>query len=177
MSIRMLKGIHGIVKGITEEDFFIAGGAVVDSLYGKEPKDYDLVIPGHGMCELETFIFLEELSKRFAALGFNTKVYQSYGLNMGEQVVPRSFQANFLGCMKVSMNNCQLDILVSKHPDIRTHVLHHDCNMNMVWFDGKDISWAHSGDGPKVSELIFCDNIPEDRKVRMRNKWATFQAM
>lgn len=177
MSIGMLKGIHGTVKGITDENFFIAGGAVVDTLYGKEPKDYDLVLTGHDMCEAETFLFLEVLSERFASLGFNTKVYQSYGLNLGEQVDPRSFQANFLGCMKVSMNNCQLDILVSRHPDIRTHILHHDCNMNMVWFDGNGIRWEHGEPTPTVSELIFCDNIPEERKERMRKKWATFQAM
>lgn len=177
MSIKQLVAIHSLVKGVAGEGFFIAGGAVVDALYGKEPKDYDLVLTGHGMCEVETFHYLKSLSVKFGHLGFNTKVYQSYGLSLGGVVDPRSFQANFLGCMKVSMNNCQLDILVSRHPDMRTHVLHHDCNMNLVWFDGKAIRWEHGGDEPKISELVFMDNIPEDRKERMRKKWATFQAM
>lgn len=177
MSIKQLKGIHHLVKAITEENFFIAGGAVVDSLYGKEPKDYDLVLPAYDMNEVEAFHFLESLSERFSRLGYKTKVYQSYGLNLGEAVDPCSFQSCFLGCMKVSMQNCQLDILLSRFPDIRTHVLHHDCNMNMVWFDGNGICWEHGELTPTVSKLIFCDNIPEDRKERMRKKWATFQAM
>ncbi|WP_459594876.1 nucleotidyltransferase family protein, partial [Enterobacter hormaechei] len=79
MSIKQLKSIHHLVKAITEENFFIAGGAVVDSLYGKEPKDYDLVLPAYGMNEVEAFHFLESLSERFNHLGYNTKVYQSYG--------------------------------------------------------------------------------------------------
>lgn len=177
MSIKQLKGIHHLVKAITEENFFIAGGAVVDSMYGKEPKDYDLVLPAYDMNEVEAFHFLVELSERFNRLGYKTKVYQSYGINLGGSVDPRSFQANFLGCMKVIMHNCQLDLLLSKHHHIQEHVMYHDCNMNMVWFNGDRICWEHGGNEPKVSELVFMDNIPEDRKERMRKKWATFQAM
>ncbi|UQK57856.1 putative tRNA nucleotidyl transferase [Klebsiella phage Kp7] len=183
MSIQHLKGIHHLVKAITEETFFIAGGAVVDTLYGKKPKDYDCILPVGGvgdvcgMGEIEAFHFLKQLSSRFRALGYSTKVYQSYGLNLGESVDPRSFQANFVGCMKVDMRNCQLDLLLSKHSYMSEHVMHHDCNMNMVWFNGERICWEHGGNEPKVSELIFCDNIPEDRKERMRKKWALFQAM
>lgn len=177
MSIIKLKGIHHLVKEITGRSFFIAGGAVVDTLYGKKPKDYDLVLPCHGMSEEDAFHYLKSLSVMFSHQGFSTKVYQSYGLSLGESVDPRSFQANFLGCMKVNLNNAQLDILLSKHMYMSEHVMHHDCNMNMVWFNGNRICWEHGGDEPKVSELIFCDNIPEDRKERMRKKWALFQAM
>lgn len=171
MNLSMLKSIHSIVKGVSEETFYIAGGAVVDTLYGKEPKDYDLVLPTFGWNEMEAFHFLEELSSRFSSLGFNTKVYQSYGLNLGDEVDFRLFQANFLGCMKVQMNNCQLYILISKYLCMTEHVLHHDCNMNMVWFNGDRICWEHGGNTPEVSELLFCDNIPEERKSRMIKKW------
>lgn len=173
MSIKLLKKIHHLTEAITGLQFFIVGGAVVDTLYGKEPKDYDLV---HCMGqsfdddEAEAFALIERLSNSFAMLGFKTKVYQSYGVNMGEQINDTSFQAMFYSCMKVDMGHCQLDILLSKANTICSHVRNHDCNMNMVWFDGNQIRWEHGGDEAKVKVLKFRDGVCDARIQRMDQK-------
>lgn len=173
MSIKLLKKIHCLVESITDETFYIAGGAVVDSLYGKEPKDYDLVhCMGNsiGDEESEAHALIERLSCAFSNLGFSTKVYQSYGFNMGEEISDTSFQSMFHSCMKVQVGNCQLDILLSKAGCIREHVKRHDCNMNMVWFDGREIQWEHGGSEAKVDLLEFRDGVCDDRIRRMDRK-------
>lgn len=170
MSIKLLKKINGIVRGISGDDFFIVGGAVRDTLYGAEPKDYDCVLCAPYMDEVDAHHYLERLAEDFAMLGCGVRVYQSYGLNLGEEVNPTSFQAMFLGCMKVSMNHCELDILISSEKDIRAHVKRHDCNMNMVWFDGQDIRWEHGGLVPKVETLVFHPDVCEARIARMDKK-------
>lgn len=165
--MKLLKQIHHTVRSITGKDFYIVGGAVVDTLYGKKPKDYDCVLPCYGMSEAEAFALLERLSEAFGALGMKTKVYQSYGLNLGDTVDPTSFQAMFLGCMKVSMRNCELDILLSRSHHISEHVQQHDCNMNMVWFNGERICWEHGGDDAKVERLEFREGVSDERIKRM----------
>lgn len=167
MSIKLLKKIHCTVETLTGYTFFIAGGAVVDTLYGKEPKDYDMVLPFGMADEVEAHALIEELSSTFARFGFSTKVYQSYGLNMGEEVNDTEFQSMFFSCMKVQMGSCQLDILLSKHHDIISHVKHHDCNMNMVWFDGRAIQWEHGGVEAKVDCLEFREGVSDERINRM----------
>ena len=167
MSIKILKQIHHTVQTITGYPFFIAGGAVRDTLYGVEPKDYDCVLCMPDWSEEEAFHYLEDMSCRFNTLGATTKVYQSYGLNMGESVNPTSFQAMFLGCMKVQMKRCQLDILISRAPTLQEHVKKHDCNMNMVWFNGDRICWEHGGDTAKVDTLVFNPDVVEERVRRM----------
>ncbi|MGL5456714.1 MAG: hypothetical protein ACRDB3_17735 [Citrobacter telavivensis] len=167
MSIKLLKKIHCMVEAITGRTFFIAGGAVVDTLYGKEPKDYDMVLPVGDVNDAWAHDLIEELSRSFSFLGFSTKVYQSYGVNMGEEINDTSFQAMFYSCMKVDMGHCQLDILLSKAHFIQEHVQRHDCNMNMVWFDGKDIRWEHDGDTAKVERLEFREGVCDARINRM----------
>lgn len=173
MSIKLLKKIHCLVESITGETFYIAGGAVVDTLYGKEPKDYDMVLcVGEGDAEKDTEAhhLIVRLSGMFSSLGFTTKVYQSYGINMGEDINETSFQAMFYSCMKVQMGNCHLDILLSRADCIEDHVKRHDCNMNMVWFDGQDIRWEHGGKEPKVETLVFNPDVCEERIARMVKK-------
>ncbi len=167
MSIKLLKKIHCLVEAITGETFFIAGGAVVDSLYGVEPKDYDLVLPLGFASDAEVHQCIESFSEAFSRLGFSTKVYQSYGTNMGEEINDTEFQAMFYSCMKVQMGNWQLDLLISKHHDIISHVKHHDCNMNMVWFDGRAIQWEHGGVEAKVERLEFREGVCDKRINRM----------
>lgn len=170
MSLKLLKKIHCLVESITGETFYIAGGAVVDSLYGKEPKDYDLVLcMGEGDAEKDTEAhhLIEHLSRQFSNLGLSTKVYQSYGVNFGEEINDTSFQAMFYSCMKVQMGNCQLDILLSKAACIEDHVKKHDCNMNMVWFDGREIRWEHGGIEAKVDRLEFRAGVCYARIARM----------
>lgn len=163
MSIKLLKKVHNLVGGVTGHNFSIVGGAVRDSLYGVEPKDYDCVLCTPDMDEQKAFAFLEELSEYFAIIGGKTYIYQSYGLNLDVDVNPDSFQAMFLGCMKVNLCNCSLDILLSRAKTIKEHVLKHDCNMNMVWFDGKEIRWEHDGKEPKVDMLQFNFNVSDER--------------
>lgn len=170
MSIKLLKGIHCLVESITGHTFYIAGGAVVDSLYSKEPKDYDLVLCMGDVEDTEAHHLIEGLSFKFSRLGFTTKVYQSYGINMGEEVNDTSFQAMFYSCMKVQMGNCQLDILLSKANYIQEHVAKHDCNMNMVWFNGQRICWEHGGNEPKVDHLEFREGVCDERILRMDRK-------
>lgn len=180
MSIKLLKKIHCLVESITGETFYIAGGAVVDSLYGKEPKDYDLVLPlpstvaYHEDCgnpDVVAHKMIEGFAHDFGRLGFSVKVYQSYGLNTGEEINDTSFQAMFYSCMKVQMGNCQLDILLSKADCIEEHVKRHDCNMNMVWFDGREVQWEHGGNEAKVPYLEFRDGVCADRIRRMKIKY------
>ena len=170
MYTKLLKKVHCMVESITGEKFYIAGGAVVDALYNRKPKDYDMVLCEPNMSEREAFHFLEALSERFEWIGCSTKIYQSYNLNIGEEVNPTSFQAMFLGCMKVNMANCQLDILISKAPAMTEHVLKHDCNMNMVWFNGERICWEHGGNTPYVTELVFNPDVCDARINRMGTK-------
>lgn len=170
MSIKLLKKITGIVRSISGNDFFIVGGAVRDTLYGVEPKDYDCVLCAPYMDEVDTHHYLEKLAENFRWIGCGVKVYQSYGLNLGEEVNPTSFQAMFTGCMKVTMQNCELDILISSEEDIRKHVKRHDCNMNMVWFDGQDIRWEHDGKEAKVETLVFHPDVCDERVARMDKK-------
>lgn len=165
--MKLLKQIHHTVQTITGLPFYIVGGAVVDVLYGKKPKDYDCVLPCEGMLEDEAFGLLSDLSNEFSYLGMSTKVYQSYGLNLGEKVNPTSFQAMFVGCMKVKMKHCSLDILLSRAPTITDHVKLHDCNMNMVWFDGNNIRWEHGGNDAKVERLEFREGVSDARINRM----------
>lgn len=167
MSIKLLKKIHCLVESITGETFYIAGGAVVDTLYGKTPKDYDLVLPLGMADDSEAHQCIESFSEVFSRLGCTTKVYQSYGINMGEEINDTSFQAMFYSCMKVQMGNCQLDILLSKADCIEDHVKRHDCNMNMVWFDGREIQWEHGGSEPKVDVLEFREGVCDARINRM----------
>lgn len=171
MSIKLLKLIHHTVRTITDEEFFIVGGAVRDNLYGVEPKDYDCVLCGHDMGVVEAYELLQDLAYGFRTLGHGVKIYQSYGLNLGEQVNPTSFQAMFLGCMKVSMEHCELDILISSEKDIQSHVKRHDCNMNMVWFDGKGIQWEHGGNTPMVDVFESNPDVSPERSHRMYAKW------
>lgn len=167
MSIKLLKKIHCLVESVTGRQFFIAGGAVVDTLYGKEPKDYDMVLPLGDVNDAYAHDLIEELSREFSFLGFSTKVYQSYGVSMGEEVNDTSFQAMFYSCMKVDMGHCQLDILLSKEHSIQEHVQRHDCNMNMVWFDGRAIQWEHGGVEAKVGRLEFREGVSDERINRM----------
>lgn len=171
MSIKLLKGIHCLVGSITGHTFYIAGGAVVDALYSKEPKDYDLVLCMGDVEETEAHHLIEDLSCKFSRLGFTTKVYQSYGINMGEEVNDTSFQAMFYSCMKVQMGNCQLDILLSKANYIQEHVKRHDCNMNMVWFNGCEVQWEHGGTLAKVPYLEFREGVCAERIRRMNVKY------
>lgn len=173
MSIKLLKKIHGLVRAVTDEEFFIAGGAARDTLYGVEPKDYDCVVCLPEYDEVSAFYLLDSLSEKFSWMGAATKVYQSYGLNLGEEVNPTSFQAMFWGCMKVSLKHCELDILISKASTISEHVKRHDCNMNMVWFDGGEIKWEHGGNEAKVDRLEFRSGICDERIDRMVRKWFT----
>jgi hypothetical protein len=170
MSIKLLKKIHHLVESITGETFHIVGGAVVDTLYGEVPKDYDLVLPLGMADDSEAHQCIASFSEAFSLLGFTSKVYQSYGLNLGEEVNDTEFQSMFYSCMKVQMGNCQLDILISKHHDIISHVKHHDCNMNMVWFDGKAIRWEHGGPDAKVESLEFREGVCDERIQRMDKK-------
>lgn len=168
MDIKLLKQMHHIIRDITEEEFFIVGGAVRDTLYGFKPKDYDFVLClGSDYGDSNAHVLIEELSRIFAVLNINTKVYQSYGVNMGEEVNPTSFQAMFYSCMKVEMRNCQVDLLLSKANYISEHVQRHDCNMNMVWFDGSRICWEHGGNEPKVDTLVFHPDVAPKRINRM----------
>lgn len=167
MSLKLLKKIHHMVVAITGHTFYIVGGAVVDSLYGKEPKDYDMVLPLGDVNDAYAHDLIEELSREFSFLGFSTKVYQSYGVNMGEEVNDTSFQSMFYSCMKVDMGHCQLDILLSKAHYIQEHVQRHDCNMNMVWYNGERICWEHGGNGPKVERLEFREGVCDARINRM----------
>lgn len=180
MSIKLLNKVHHMVRTITDEEFFIAGGAVVDSLYGVEPKDYDLVLcmgSRFGDEGVEAHALIESLSGRFACLGFPTKVYQSYGLLLGESINDTSFQSMFYSCMKVDMLQCQLDILLSKAVCIQEHVQRHDCNMNMVWFNGERVCWEHGGTQAKVDSLVFRDGVSEERQERMRNKYLKLSSL
>lgn len=170
MSIKLLKKIHCLVESITGRTFYIAGGAVVDSLYGKEPKDYDLVHCLGDVDPVYAHVLIEELAHEFGFLGFSVKVYQSYGLTMGEAINDTAFQAMFYSCMKVDMGHCQLDILLSKANSIQEHVSKHDCNMNMVWFNGQRICWEHGGNEAKVDRLEFRDGVCDDRIRRMDKK-------
>ncbi|AFP33681.1 hypothetical protein POP72_020 [Pectobacterium phage POP72] len=177
MSRNLLKKMHCMVEAMTGETFYIAGGAVVDFMYGVVPKDYDMVLCKPDWNEAEAFEYLKDLSDTFAMLGCSTKIYQSYGLNLGEEVNPTSFQSMFLGCMKVTMSNCHLDILISRAPAMTEHVLKHDCNMNMVWYNGQRICWEHGGNEPKVKSLIFADGVVESRKERMYAKFGKLTSL
>lgn len=171
MSIKLLKKIHHLVGSITGEKFYIVGGAVVDVLYGKEPKDYDMVLClGDDLEDKIAHDIIEELSRQFSFLGFSTKVYQSYGVNLGEEINDTSFQSMFYSCMKVDMGHCQLDILLSKQYFIQEHVQRHDCNMNMVWFNGERICWEHGGSEAKVDRLEFREGVCDKRIARMDHK-------
>lgn len=176
MSIKLLKKIHCLVESVTGRTFYIAGGAVVDTLYGKEPKDYDMVLPLGDVSDADAHSLIEELSREFAFLGFPTKVYQSYGQNLGEEINDTSFQAMFYSCMKVDMGHCQLDILLSKEHYIQEHVQRHDCNMNMVWFNGQRICWEHGGNESKVERLEFREGVCDKRIQRMSRKRELLEA-
>lgn len=179
MSEKLLKKMHHMIRAITEEEFFIVGGAVRDTLYGVEPKDYDCILcVGPHMSASESFHLIQELESRFLTMGFGTNVYQSYGQcehadDSFTEVNPTSFQAMFHGCMKVAMGNCQVDILLSKESYPSEHVQRHDCNMNMVWFNGNRICWEHGGDTAKVEELDFHPDVCQDRRDRMEDKYIT----
>lgn len=166
----MLKKVYNLVYGVTGLQFFPAGGAVRDALYGKEPKDYDMVLPVGSLSDEAAHAIIETVARDFNNIGCSTAVYQSYGINLGEEINPTSFQAMFLSCMKVSMKHCQLDLLLSKSQTIQEHVKKHDCNMNMVWFDGKDIRWEHGGITPYVPVLEFNPDVCDKRIAYMDKK-------
>lgn len=170
LNTKMLKKVYNLVYGITGLQFFPVGGAVRDALYGVTPKDYDMVLPVGSMAESQAHGIMETISEDMAILGFSTKLYQSYGINLGYEINPTSFQAMFLSCMEVKMRNCQLDLLLSKSETIQDHVRKHDCNMNMVWFDGKDIKWEHGGITPFVPVLEFNPNVCDSRINYMDKK-------
>ena len=167
MSLKLLKKMHCMVESITDRQFFVAGGAVVDTLYGKEPKDYDMVLCLGSVSDAYAHDLIAQLSREFIMYGFTTKVYQSYGVNLGEEINDDSFQSMFYSCMKVEMGRCQLDILLSKEHFIQEHVQRHDCNMNMVWFNGERICWEHGGNEAKVETLEFREGVSDERIQRM----------
>nr|DAP74219.1 MAG TPA: Nucleotidyltransferase [Caudoviricetes sp.] len=166
----MLKKVYNLVYSVTGLQFFPAGGAVRDALYGKEPKDYDMVLPVGNICWSQAFQIMEDAAKDLRNIGCGVMIYQSYGMESGEEINHTSFQAMFLSCMKVSMKHCQLDLLLSKSPTIQDHVKKHDCNMNMVWFDGKDIRWEHGGVTPYVPVLEFNKDVCDKRIQYMDKK-------
>lgn len=177
MSEKLLKKMHHMIRAITEEEFFIVGGAVRDTLYGVEPKDYDCILcVGPDLSDNLSFRLIQELESHFLTMGFGTNVYQSYGQrehpdDSYETDNPTSFQAMFHGCMKVAMGNCQVDILLSKATYPSEHVQRHDCNMNMVWFNGNRICWEHGGAAAKVDHLTFQHGVCEERIKRMTLKF------
>lgn len=179
MSLGNLKSMHHLVREITGKPFFIAGGAVRDTLYGVIPKDYDCVLCLGNETHSEAFTLMEKLSTAFRLEGLSTRIYHAYGVctDPDEGIEPNSFQDMFYTCMKVQMKHCQLDILLSKHNYMSEHVQQHDCNMNMVWFNGERICWEHGGNQPVVERLIFRDGISASRQNRMHEKYVLLKAM
>lgn len=173
MSIKLLKKVTFMVRQVTGEEFYLAGGCVRDTLYGVEPKDYDAILPCGAMIYEEAFELTEDIARVFWSLGWKVEVYQSYGRIDGADVNPTSFQAMFLSCIKVSNKHCTIDLLISKEDNIEDHVLRHDCNMNMVWFDGADIKWEHKGLEAKVDTLVFNPDVCQERQQYMTTKFAT----
>lgn len=165
--------INHMLNSIVGEEVTLVGGCVRDTLYGVTPKDYDAVICMGDSSESYCHGMIEDIAYRFRALDFKVELYQSYGLHEGEVINPTSFQAMFYSCLKVTMKNCQVDILLSKADTIEEHVKRHDCNMNMVWFDleSKQIKWCHDGNQPKCETLQFVPDVCNERIGRMYNKW------
>lgn len=83
LNTKMLKKVYNLVYGITGLQFYPVGGAVRDILYGVTPKDYDMVLPVGSMVDSQAHGIMENISKEMAIMGFSTKLYQSYGINLG----------------------------------------------------------------------------------------------
>lgn len=171
MSIKLLKKVTFMVRQVTGEEFYLAGGCVRDTLYGAEPKDYDAILPCGDMDYAEAFELAEQVAMAFRYYDWKVEVYQSYGMIDGADVNPTSFQSMFLSCVKVSNKHCTIDLLLSKGDNIQRHVLRHDCNMNMVWFDGSIIRWEHGETNAKVTELVFNPDVCQDRQQYMIDKF------
>ena len=167
MNTSVLLSIQTDIRKLTGFDFTLVGGCVRDTMYGAEPKDYDAVLcMGDSYDFADVFLEMEYLSKELSRAGFKSKLYQAYGIALGEEVPQDSFQDMFLGCMKVNLYGNDVDLLFSKYESIEEHVSRHDCNMNMCWLreDG-------TIEGQMHNTLEFNGVINPARVERMTNKF------
>lgn len=164
------------------EDAYFAGGCIRDIFRGREPKDYDFVIPSlHEANEQNVFSFGEQfLTYLYQELQIRGHaptlvVYHAYGKGCDEEEIDAGSDFNeriFMAATITDIAGRDVDFLFSRYGCVTDAVETFDTTMNQVWLDENGMvrdthNWAISGREFATKAHYFTKPVRESRRERM----------
>ena len=169
-----------IYKPFSIEDGYFAGGCIRDVLRGRDPKDFDLLIPCNSEATEQSVYgsassFMQWLYQDLNSLGYapTLEIYHAYGQTSQNVDKFNDFNERlFMAGTITDVAGHSVDLLFSRYGNISDAVSTFDTTMNHLWLDerghvrDKDCIMV---DGTKYAAKMhtFVKPISDKRKAHM----------